>query len=545
MVFLRCFADGRASIQKSRFSFFTKGFFIRYASRLSTEVDFTLWMMLTGDAAAPQQAHQRARSSRPRGAYTPCPRARFVFPHRGADSHHTPPFFLEVPTHTQPGDKRESERETVTLITHARTRTPSGLLRSAMSLSMDASRPTGATTNVENGGSTSAAGAPHPELSHAEIRRYSRHLILDDVGVQGQRRLKATKSSALEAAASGRLRSCTSRLQESGPSASSMTTSSMNPTCSGRSSTAPMPWGPPKVDSAEGRVGGINPHVEFIKHRLRLTAANALEVVAPYDLVVDGSDNFPTRYLVNDACILLGKPLIYGAVQKFEGQVSVFNYRGGPNYRDLFPEPPPPGEVPSCAEGGVLGILPGVIGCLQATEAIKVALGVESGTLSGRLLIYNAMRMRFHEVRMAPRSGAPPITQLIDYDGFCRGEATCASTAKKPRVEREPFEHIGVDEAARRMRDDSWQPFVLDVRSRAEAEIVSLPCVDLLQPHRQVAHAAERLPRDRDILVHCKGGVRSKAACHTLAGLGFTRLYTLDGGIIDWAKRIDQSMPIY
>ena len=414
-----------------------------------------------------------------------------------------------------------------------------------MSRSADASRPAGATTNVENGGSTRAAGAPHPELSHAEIRRYSRHLILDDVGVQGQRRLKATKilcigsgglgSPAimyLAAAGIGTI----GVIDDDVVDESNLQRQIMHSTDA---------VGTPKVDSAEGRVGGINPHVEFIKHRLRLTAANALEVVAPYDLVVDGSDNFPTRYLVNDACILLGKPLIYGAVQKFEGQVSVFNYRGGPNYRDLFPEPPPPGEVPSCAEGGVLGILPGVIGCLQATEAIKVALGVESGTLSGRLLIYNAMRMRFHEVRMAPRSGAPPITQLIDYDGFCRGEATCASTAKKPRVEREPFEHIGVDEAARRMRDDGWQPFVLDVRSRAEAEIVSLPCVDLLQPHRQVAHAAERLPRDRDILVHCKGGVRSKAACHTLAGLGFTRLYTLDGGIIDWAKRIDQSMPIY
>ena len=162
--------------------------------------------------------------------------------------------------------------------------------------------------------------------------------------------------------------------------------------------------GTPKVESAHKRVAQINPHVSVVTHQTRIDAANALELLRPYDVVIDGSDNFPTRYLVNDACVILGKPLIYGAIQKFEGQVSVFNYKGGPNYRDLFPEPPPPGEVPSCAEGGVLGVLPGVIGCMQATEAIKVCLGVEEGTLSGRLLIYDAMRMRFHEVKLAPRS---------------------------------------------------------------------------------------------------------------------------------------------
>ena len=177
--------------------------------------------------------------------------------------------------------------------------------------------------------------------------------------------------------------------------------------------------GKSKVDSAAARVTDINPNVVVHKHSFRLTSTNALDVIAQYDLVVDGSDNFPTRYLVNDACVILGKPLVYGAIQKFEGQVSVFNYRGGPNYRDLFPEAPPPGEVPSCAEGGVLGILPGVIGCMQATEAIKVALGREEGTLSGRLLIYDAMRMRFHEVKLRPRVNAPPITSLIDYEGFC------------------------------------------------------------------------------------------------------------------------------
>ena len=244
---------------------------------------------------------------------------------------------------------------------------------------------------------------------------------------------------------------------------------------------------------------------------------------------------------VNDACVILGKPLIYGAIQKFEGQVSVFNYRGGPNYRDLFPDPPPPGEVPSCAEGGVLGVLPGVIGCLQATEAIKVALGEEKGTLSGRLLIYDAMRMRFHEVRLKPRTDAPPITSLINYDGFC-GQKSATSELPPPA---EPFVNVGASESSRRMTEEGWAPFVLDVRSKAEAQIVSLPFVDMLQPHRQVAHIADALPKDRDILVHCKAGIRSKAACQTLAGLGFTRLYSMDGGIIKWAKEVDPSMPVY
>ena len=190
------------------------------------------------------------------------------------------------------------------------------------------------------------------------------------------------------------------------------------------------------------------------------------------------------RAQVNDSCVLLGKPLVYGAIQTFEGQVSVFNYRGGPNYRDLFPEPPPPGEVPSCAEGGVLGVLPGVIGCMQATEAIKVAIGVEEGTLSGRLLIYDAMRMRFHEVRLKPRANTPPITSLISYEGFC-GLPSTDSTIGAEKPSPLPFTCIDAIECNRRIHDDNWHPYVLDVRSRAEAEIVSLPMVDCQQPHRQ------------------------------------------------------------
>lgn len=385
-----------------------------------------------------------------------------------------------------------------------------------------------------------------PELSHDEIRRYSRHLILDQFGVSGQRKLKGSKILCI---GSGGLGSpALMYLAAAGMGTIGVVDDDVVDESNLQRqiihSTAALDT--PKVDSAEARVTGINPHVNFVKHNLRLTADNALDILGGYDLVLDGSDNFPTRYLVNDACVLLGKPLIYGAIQKFEGQVSVFNYKGGPNYRDLFPEPPPPGEVPSCAEGGVLGVLPGVIGCMQATEAIKVCLGVEEGTLSGRLLIYDAMRMRFHEVRLKPTPNAKPVTSLINYDGFC-GVPKAANGAPAAPPPPDPFVSISVADTSRRMKEEGWKPFVLDVRSKAEAEIVSLPFADMLHPHRQVAHIAASLPRDRDILVHCKGGVRSKAACHTLASLGFdsSRLYSMSGGIVQWAKTIDPSMPIY
>lgn len=323
-----------------------------------------------------------------------------------------------------------------------------------------------------------------PDLSHSEIRRYSRHLILDDVGMDGQRRLKA--SSVLCIGSGGLGSPALMYLAAAGigllgvvdddvVDESNLQRQVVHSTCA---------LGTPKVDSAAERITGLNPHVAVRTHAVRLTSANALEIIGAYDVVVDGCDNFPTRYLVNDACVILGKPLVYGAVQKFEGQVSVFNYRGGPNYRDLFAEPPPPGEVPSCAEGGVLGVLPGVIGMLQATEAIKICLGREAGTLSGRLMLYDALAMRFHEVRVSRRADAPPITKLVDYEGFCgAGRAgTACDAAPSPA---EPFLRIDAVEAARRMREEGWAPFVLDVRSRPEAAIVSLPCVDLLQPHRQ------------------------------------------------------------
>jgi adenylyltransferase/sulfurtransferase len=379
------------------------------------------------------------------------------------------------------------------------------------------------------------------ELSHAEIRRYSRHLILGDIGMDGQRRLK---SSSVLCIGSGGLGSpVIMYLAAAGVGTLGIVDDDVvdESNLQRQIVHSTDALGTPKVESARERVRQINPHVRVVAHHERVTASNALEMFAAYDLVVDGCDNFPTRYLVNDACVILGKPLVYGAVQKFEGQLSVFNYRGGPNYRDLFPQPPKPGSVPSCAEGGVLGVLPGLIGTLQATETIKVLLGVGE-PLSGRLMIYDAMSMRFHEVRLKARADAPPITELVDYRGFCGQAAEEGAAADAAALER--FARVTVAEAARRM-SDGWAPYVLDVRSAAEAQIVSLRCVDRLQPHRQVALIEADLPRDRDILVHCKGGVRSAAACRSLAELGFARLYNLEGGIVAWAREVDASLPTY
>ena len=380
-----------------------------------------------------------------------------------------------------------------------------------------------------------------PDLSHEEIRRYSRHLLLDDVGVEGQRRLKG--ASVLCIGCGGLGSPVLMYLAAAGVGTIGLVDDDVvdESNLQRQIVHATDAVGTPKVESARKRVAEINPHVRVVTHQTRIDAANALELLRPYDVVIDGSDNFPTRYLVNDACVLAGKPLVYGAVQKFEGQVSVFNYRGGPNYRDLFPEPPPPGSVPSCAEGGVIGVLPGVIGVMQATEALKLLLD-RGAPLSGRLLMYDAMAMRFHEIKLPCRNGAPPITQLVDYERLCNGGPSCGVAAA---AGPEPFARVNVLEARRRMQDEGWAPFVLDVRTRPEALIVSLPFVDLQQPHRKVLGVAAQLPTDRDILVHCKSGVRSAAACHTLAGHGFTRLHNLDGGIIGWAKQVDATLPVY
>jgi len=376
-----------------------------------------------------------------------------------------------------------------------------------------------------------------PELDHWDIARYSRHLILDEVGMEGQRRLKGGAVLCvgtgglgsplllyLAAAGVGRIGVVDFDVVDE--------SNLQRQVLHGTSSV-----GRPKVESARARILDINPRCQVDVYETAIRSDNALEIVAPYDVVVDGTDNFPTRYLVNDACVIMGKPNVYGSIFKFEGQASVFNYRGGPNYRDLYPEPPPPGLVPSCAEGGVLGILPGVIGCIQATETIKILLN-QGDTLSGRLLLYDAMQMTFRTLKLRCDPNRAPITELIDYQQFC------GFPAADTEPTAEPFERLDVATIAA-ARADGWRPFVLDVRRTHEAEIVSLGWADALIPHGDVAANLDRIPRGRDILVHCKMGGRSAKAARVLADAGYQRVVNMEGGITAWATEIDPRLPTY
>ena len=378
-----------------------------------------------------------------------------------------------------------------------------------------------------------------PDLSADEIARYSRHLILEDVGMEGQRRLKA--GSVLCVGTGGLGSPLLMYLAAAGVGRIGIVDFDVVDTSNLQRQIVhgTRDVGRRKVDSAREAILDLNPNCRVDVYDVLLTSENALRILAPYDVVVDGTDNFPTRYLVNDACCILGKPNVYGSIFRFEGQASVFNHQGGPNYRDLYPEPPPPGLVPSCAEGGVLGILPGVIGCIQATETVKILLGAGT-TLSGRLLIYDALAMRFRELRLRKDPAAPRPTALIDYEQFCGLPVGHEAPPEKPG----PVTGITAADARRRM-DAGWRPYVLDVRLPAEAAIVSFAFVDRLQPHEAVLAVAAELPRDRDILVHCKLGGRSARACEALAGAGFERLYNLEGGIVGWAKALDPSMPTY
>jgi adenylyltransferase/sulfurtransferase len=378
-----------------------------------------------------------------------------------------------------------------------------------------------------------------PELTNDEIARYSRHLILPEVGIEGQRKLKG--ASVLCVGTGGLGSPLLLYLAAAGVGRIGIVDfdvvdlSNLQRQIIHGTSTL----GVSKVASAKARILDVNPHVQVDVYEEPLSAENALRILAPYDVVVDGTDNFPTRYLVNDACVLLGKPNVYASIYRFEGQATVFNHAGGPNYRDLYPEPPPPGLVPSCAEGGVLGILPGIMGCIQANETVKILLGVGQ-TLAGRLLRFDALNMTFKEFRLRKDPDAKPITELIDYEWFC------GLKHDEPEEEgmTEPFQRISPHEAKDRM-DQGWKPYVLDVRKPHEADIVKLAFADRLHPHETVADIAADLPRDRDILIHCKGGVRSAKACETLAGLGFTRLFNLEGGILGWANEVDPDLPQY
>jgi adenylyltransferase/sulfurtransferase len=300
--------------------------------------------------------------------------------------------------------------------------------------------------------------------------------------------------------------------------------------------------GRPKLASARDRVAEINPHTELETYETQLTSANALEIIRDYDLVVDGTDNFPTRYLVNDACVILGKPNVYGSIFRFEGQASVFATETGPCYRCLFREPPPPGLVPSCAEGGVLGVLPGLVGTIQATEALKLILGLGE-PLVGRLLLIDTLRMQFRTLKLqrdptCPVCGTRELTELIDYEEFCGVRKAAAAT-----LTAQAIPEVTPRELAERLaRGDDID--VLDVREPHEWEIAKIPGARLV-PLGTLAEVLPTLDPTREVVVHCKGGGRSSRAVRQMQAAGFSRVWNLAGGIGRWSDEVDPMVPKY
>ena len=384
-------------------------------------------------------------------------------------------------------------------------------------------------------------------LSHEEVRRYSRHLIIPEVGIQGQRKLKAASvlligtgglgsplALYLAAAGLGRIGLVDYDVVDE--------TNLQRQVIHHTSDV-----GKSKLESAATKLADINPFVVIEKHGVPLTSENALDILKNYDVIIDGTDNFPTRYLVNDACVILGKPNIYGSIFRFEGQLSVFYAKEGPCYRCLFPEPPPPGLVPSCAEGGVLGILPGTIGTLQATEAIKFILGIGKSMI-GRMMLYDALNMTFDQIKLRKNPACPvcgehpTITQLIDYEEFCGVPAHDRSDYKEKNALHN-VRSINVHDLKARM-DAGDNPIVLDVRDPHEWEISAIEG-SLRIPKSQVVARSNEIPRDREVIVQCKTGIRSRDSILMLQEKGFTNLVNLVGGINAWAREIDKSQPTY
>ena len=379
---------------------------------------------------------------------------------------------------------------------------------------------------------------PTSDLTHEEVLRYSRHLIMPEVGLEGQLKLKG--ASVLVVGAGGLGSPALLYLAAAGVGKIGVVDSDVvDYTNLQRQVVHGTPdVGTSKLDSAERKIKAINPHVEVVKHDQLLLSENALQTLAPYDVVIDGTDNFPTRFLVNDACVLLKKPNLYGSIFRFDGQATVFWPGRGPCYRCLFPEPPPPGTVPSCAEGGVLGILPGVVGLIQATEAIKVILD-KGETLVGRLLLYDALNMKFREVRIhrdpdCPVCGDhPTITSLIDYYEFCG--------VPGHGVNHVAFEdEITPGELKHKLHD----VVLLDVREPHEYEINRIPSAKLVPLGDLVARASELDTADQ-IVAYCLMGARSAEACRLLKELGFTKVQNLEGGIRAWIDQVDPSQPQY
>ncbi len=388
------------------------------------------------------------------------------------------------------------------------------------------------------GGAESVNG----ELTKAEIERYSRHLIMPEVALEGQKKLK--KASVLLIGMGGLGSPSSLYLAAAGIGRIGIVDFDVvDYTNLQRQiiySTDDV--GRPKLQAAAEKLKGINPDIQVDMFEERLSSENALEIFKDYDIIIDGTDNFPTRYLVNDACVLLGKPNVYGSIFRFEGQASVFYAREGPCYRCLYPEPPPPGLVPSCAEGGVLGILPGTIGLIQATEAVKLILGAGK-PLIGRLLLYDALAMSYRELKLrkdpnCPVCGEHPrVTQLIDYEQFCG----IGSEADRPVLESE--NEISVSELNARIVGGD-EPYILDVRQPHEYDICHLPSARLI-PLNELSTRVHELDRDSEIVVHCRSGARSAKAVKFLREAGFQRVKNLKGGILAWSDEIDPSLPRY
>ena len=381
------------------------------------------------------------------------------------------------------------------------------------------------------------------QLNKQEYERYSRHLILPEVGLEGQKRLKAASVLCigtgglgsplllyLAAAGVGRIGIVDFDIVDH----SNLQRQVIHGTS----------WvGKPKIESAKNRILEINPFCQVDLYETRVSSENAIDIATPYDIIIDGTDNFPTRYLMNDVCVLLNKPNVYGSIFRFEGQATVFNYEGGPNYRDLYPEPPPPGMVPSCAEGGVLGVLCGVVGSIQATEAIKIILG-QGTTLSGRLLLYNALEMTFRQLKLRPNPVRPVIEKLIDYEQFCGIPQAKAQEAQ----EQQQISEMTVAEL-KELNDSGAKDFVLlDVRNPNEYQICQIPGSVLvplpdIEQGAGVAKVKELLNGHR-LIAHCKMGGRSAKALGILKEAGIEGI-NVKGGITAWSEEVDPSVPQY
>jgi adenylyltransferase/sulfurtransferase len=393
------------------------------------------------------------------------------------------------------------------------------------------------------GGAPSATLQDLPTLTNDEVKRYSRHLIMPEVGVEGQRKLKAAKVLCIGAGGLGSPVSL--YLAAAGVGTLGIVDfdvvdfSNLH-----RQILHGTPdVGRPKLESARDKLHAINPEIDIQTFETALSSQNALRLFEPFDIIVDGTDNFPTRYLVNDACVLTGKPNAYGSIFRFEGQASVFATKDGPCYRCLYPEPPPPGLVPSCAEGGVLGVLPGMIGVIQATETVKLILGIGE-PLIGRFLIYDALRMRFRELKLrkdpdCPVCGThPTVKQLIDYEQFCG----IGPAAPEPTNVNTATEITSLELKERLDRGDKLR--IVDVREPNELQINRIPG-SLHIPLGDIPKRYSELDPDEELVMQCKSGVRSGKAADFLRSVGFKRVLNLKGGILDWIDKVDPSQPKY